>query len=56
MLAFTAQRLTWSDEALGAVATPNGPLPLTRGLGSGLCLRAGDPPAGSGQSEIVVRI
>jgi hypothetical protein len=44
VLAFTAERLTWSDECLGAIATPNGPLPLTRGLGSGLCLRAGDPP------------
>lgn len=40
---FTVKRLTWRDEPLGSVDTPNGRLPITRGLGSGLCRRAGDP-------------
>lgn len=44
MPAFTVEKLVWSDESLGSVETPKGPLPLSRGLGSGLCVRAGDPP------------
>jgi hypothetical protein len=42
--AFTVEKLAWSDESLGSVDTPNGPLRLTRGLGSGLSVRIGDPP------------
>jgi hypothetical protein len=41
---FTATKLRWTDEPLGAVATPKGRLRLTRGVGSGLAVRAGDPP------------
>lgn len=40
---FTVHRLKWRDESLGVVETPNGNLPITRGLGSGLTRRAGDP-------------
>ncbi|PAX07611.1 esterase-like activity of phytase family protein [Sphingomonas lenta] len=37
-------RLRFDDEPLGDVALPNGAMRLTRGLGSGLAVRPGDPP------------
>ena len=37
-------RLSYSDEALAMIDTPKRPLVVTRGLGSGLAHRAGDPP------------
>jgi hypothetical protein len=39
-----ATRLDYADELLGAIALPGGTLRITRGLGSGLSRRAGDPP------------
>lgn len=39
-----ARRLEWSDLPLADVATPAGPMRLTRSLTSGLTRREGDPP------------
>lgn len=41
---YRAERLRWEDEMLGEIALPAGPLRMTRGLGSGLGRRPGDPP------------
>lgn len=41
---YRAERLRWEDELLGEIALPASPLRMTRGLGSGLGRRAGDPP------------
>ena len=37
-------RLSFCDETLGRIALPGGDLVVTRGVGSGLTRRAGDPP------------
>lgn len=42
--AYKAERLAYEDEVLGEIALPGGTLRMTRGLGSGLTRRAGDPP------------
>lgn len=39
-----ATRLDYADEPLGAIDLPGGTLRVTRGLGSGLARRPGDPP------------
>jgi hypothetical protein len=39
-----AQALRFDDEVLCEIPTPNGPVRVVRGLGSGLARRAGDPP------------
>jgi hypothetical protein len=36
-------RLGWHDETLAALALPNGTMTITRGIGSGLSMRAGEP-------------
>jgi hypothetical protein len=38
------RRLSYTDEAPGVIDLPTRPLAVTRGLGSGLAHRAGDPP------------
>lgn len=40
----TWRPVTYSDEALGQVSVPAGPVRLIRGCGSGLTRRPGDPP------------
>ena len=44
MTNYRAERLEWDDEVLGAIDLPGGRLRMTRGVGSGLASRAGDPP------------
>ena len=40
----TATPLVFEDEVLGTIDTPDGPVDVLRGIGSGLARRAGDPP------------
>ena len=41
---FEIERLRWRDEQLAEVPVPNGALPISRGLGSGLARCTADPP------------
>lgn len=44
MTGWTVERLAWTDEPLGEIALPKGPMRFRSGFGSGLSRRPGDPP------------
>ncbi|HEX8261284.1 MAG TPA: esterase-like activity of phytase family protein [Allosphingosinicella sp.] len=43
-VAWSAERLDWTDEPLGEIGLPKGTMRLRSGFGSGLSTRPGDPP------------
>jgi hypothetical protein len=43
-MSYTVSRLDWADPSLDNIPTPRGQLALRAGFGSGLAIRAGNPP------------